>query len=101
MSADVDQNVCAEYILQVTVGGHVLMSWRNIGIVQDLADLAIAACSSTAALGLHADHHIAILYAGDDDLALVEHGRRDAIFGLSRRISPGIADPVLHLGRGH
>ncbi|OPX75021.1 MAG: hypothetical protein A4E44_01601 [Methanosaeta sp. PtaB.Bin018] len=95
----VDEHICTEDLLKIAVGGHVLMRGRHIRVVQDLADLAVAARSCAAAFGLDADYGIAILNARDHDLALVEHGCRDVVLQLAGRIAPGLADAVLYLGR--
>ena len=48
-------------------------------------------------LGLHADYGVAVLNAGDHDLALIEHGRRNVVLQLTGRIAPGLTDTVLYL----
>ena len=101
VGSDVDDDVCPEDLFEVVVGGEVLVGRRNLWVVEDLADLAVASRACATPLRLDADNDVAVIYARDHDFSVEDHGGGNAVLLLSRRLSPGIADLMPRLeGQG-
>ena len=90
----VDHQVRSELARQPFVGRHILVRRGHVGVVEDLADLTVAAGAGAAPLGLDADHRVAVADPGDHELPVVKHGGGDPVPGLPRRIPPRLAHPL-------
>ena len=54
--------------------------------MENLADLAVAACTCAPAFGLYTHDRIAVSDARDENLVVIDHGGRNAVLSFSRRI---------------
>ena len=91
--AHVDHRVGAELPGEPLIGGDVLVGRRHGGVVEDLADLAVASGAGAAPLRLNADHRVPEPQARDQNSAVIDHGSRDAVLLLAGGIAPGPGHP--------
>ena len=83
VGAYMDNHVGAENMLHVHVGGDVLVGRRDVGVVEDLAYLAVTAGACAPALGLHDHVDVAEVKPGNDQLVVQHHAGRHAVHGFS------------------
>ena len=92
MRSHVHHDICPKDLLDPVIGGEVLMGRRDLGIMKNTADLAIASGSGAAPLGLDAYDGVAVPDTGYHHLAPENHGGSDSVSFFSRRLAPGVAN---------